>query len=409
MPNSFYRLAPSTQWHTAAKALKLFRRYKSLGVDLETAPLIVGETNEQIVETLINPDEMPRFYKFFKNSLYNLYEDYYSASLISSYEVMKKAAKEAVRPEHSQLVKFDAFPDVGLDTLIFWYETPILMPNGIISTTYTNLSQYDYAVHTSAVLGFIYSKRLKRADFVVLACEDYVQDRFTWFTHAHPTRFTNAFGWRVGYNPNVPSTVINTEITMKVLDEHGPKATPITKMSAEAKTFKTEQGKEIVELLTLHETMLAYATLHQIRLAERTKVVPSFSQKRLGKKTLRKAYSSNAVRPYYLLNRVRYEAQLGVSARRSPLQFRHTRSGHERIIVHYAMEGDESKVRSLQARGYSLFTNKSLPQSLAKKLIDRNKRLPVPMEFVAVKIRKIKQCMVGDESLPVQNRPRMLK
>jgi len=145
--------------------------------------------------------------------------------------------------------------------------------------------------------------------------------------------------------------------------------------------------------------------LHLIQECETTRVMPTFSDRYEAKKFKRMGIRAL---PFLRLRKPRYRGERKPGAAGTKLTHRHRRCGHERMHVQYLRADDSQAAKSLQSKGYSLYSRATLRGETIVKLADRAKRLPEVGEIVAVRSRWIDECVVGSEDLPLRSTLRVV-
>ncbi len=145
--------------------------------------------------------------------------------------------------------------------------------------------------------------------------------------------------------------------------------------------------------------------LRLIKECETTRVMPTFSDRYEAKKFKRMGIRAL---PFLRLRKPRYRGERKPGAAGTKLTHRHRRCGHERMHVQYLRADDSQAAKSLQSKGYSLYSRATLRGETIVKLADRAKRLPEVGEIVAVRSRWIDECVVGSEDLPLRSTLRVV-
>ena len=65
-------------------------------------------------------------------------------------------------------------------------------------------------------------------------------------------------------------------------------------------------------------------------------------------------------------------------------------------------------IEGLRQSGFEVYTRRTLTGSVIASLADRGKRMPGVDEIVAIKTTRIRECLVGDESLPFRSTLRVV-
>ncbi len=145
--------------------------------------------------------------------------------------------------------------------------------------------------------------------------------------------------------------------------------------------------------------------LRLIQECETTRVMPTFSDRYEVKRFKRMGIRAQ---PFLRLRKPRYRGERKLGAANAKLTHRHRRCGHERMHVQYLKSDDSQAARSLQSKGYSLYSRATLRGEIIVKLADRAKRLPDMGEVVAVRSQWIDECLVGDDALPLRSSLRVI-
>ena len=145
--------------------------------------------------------------------------------------------------------------------------------------------------------------------------------------------------------------------------------------------------------------------LRLIKECETTRVMPTFSDRYEAKKFKRMGIRAL---PFLRLRKPRYRGERKPGAAGGKLTHRHRRCGHERMHVQYLRADDSQAAKSLQSKGYSLYSRATLRGETIVALADRAKRLPEVGEIVAVRSRWIDECVVGSEDLPLRSTLRVV-
>ena len=137
---------------------------------------------------------------------------------------------------------------------------------------------------------------------------------------------------------------------------------------------------------------------------ESERMAPTFSDRFHAKK-----YRGLGIRPrpYYVLRRPRYRGPRKGNPG-SKLTHRHRRCAHDRLTIRYLPAQDVEPIEGLRQSGFEVYTRRTLTGSVIASLADRGKRMPGVDEIVAIKTTRIRECVVGDESLPFRSTLRVV-
>jgi hypothetical protein len=153
-------------------------------------------------------------------------------------------------------------------------------------------------------------------------------------------------------------------------------------------------------------SLLSFIHEHRTTVVETT---PSYGMRKDFGRLAKKTDGLTLIpRPYYVVplkdtvirDRAARKAVYGV-ARRTPLNYRHDRRGHERCRIQRGLLPMDAKTRAkLEKRGYKLFTVTDPDGETQRRLIERRQPRKRAYEWIAVKVTWIDQCVVGPEDAP---------